>query len=92
MGIQRKAFDARFANLVELFNLPSSMIIDDFSSLFEQEELFKEYNDKCVQSVIEKERKNASEWFEKNINTNKKINIRTILAEIDYLLFLPNLQ
>ena len=89
LGIQRKAFDARFANLVELFNLPSNMIIDDFSSLFEQEELFKEYDDKCVQSVIEKERKNASKWFEKNINTNKKINIRTILAEIDYLLFLP---
>lgn len=82
-----KAGDSRFDSLIDIFGI-ETMTVKSIDDIYTKNELFGDYNYNKFTEVLEKERKKADIWFEKYVNSEKKITLKNVLAEFDYLIFL----
>ncbi len=81
------AGDARFDSLVKIFGI-DNITVNSINDVFVKDNLFNNFDYNKFLSILEIERKKADTWFEKHINTPKKITLKSILAELDYKIFL----
>lgn len=81
------AGDSRFDSLVKIFDI-GDMTVKSIKDIFVKDNLFNDYDYNKFSSILKNERKRADIWFEKYINSPKKITLKSILAELDYKIFL----
>ena len=73
----------RFDSIIELFDI-ANLFVDDWSEIYNKQEVFENYDRINIENVINNERVKAEHWFNKAVNSPKKITLKNLWAEMIY--------